>query len=414
MFSNSDCLILRELAHRVADIAELPIMAERKALWKRHNALHPVRPMILLFPEGAWCEIISDDTLHCENPHARQIEMELRMRCYGFEHFASDNVVENDFLVPIHVKSSGWGIDAHWHQSTSARGARGFDPVINCAADLQKIHAPELSVDEEKTADSYQQAQELFGDILQVRKSGIAHVSFHLLSMYTSWRGLEEVMIDMYEQPEMLHEAMRILEQGHHQLIQQYIDMNLLELNNNNTYHSSGGVGFTDELPAPGFDPARVRPCDIWSSAESQELAQVSPAQHAEFALPYEKRLLAPFGLNGYGCCEDLTDKLPDIFTIPNIRRISISPWANVDKCAAQMAGNYIFSWKPNPAYMVGNFSVEQTREYVQHTLDAAAEHGCVLEIILKDTHTCDQHPERFDQWTDTVRAMVEEMANKS
>lgn len=414
MITNADRLILRELAHRVADIAELPIMTERKTLWKRHNSLQPVRPMILLFPEGAWCEIIPDDTLRCESLKARQIELELLMRSYGFDHFASDNVVEKDFLVPIQITNSGWGIDAHWHQATTARGARGFDPVITCAADLRKIHAPEIFVDEQKTSELLQQANELFGDILNVRTQGIAHVSFHLLSMYTSWRGLEEVMLDMYEQPEMLHEAMHILEEGHHQLIKQYIELNLLELNNNNTYHSSGGVGFTDELPAPGFDPAHVRPCDLWSSAESQELAQVSPAQHAEFALPYEKRLLAPFGLNGYGCCEDLTDKLPDVFTIPNIRRISISPWADVDKCAEQLAGKYIFSWKPNPAYMVGNFSVEQTREYVQHTLEVAMEHGCVLEIILKDTHTCDQHPERFDQWTDTVRSMIDDMTNKS
>ena len=44
----------------------------------------------------------------------------------------------------------------------------------------------------------------------------------------------------------------------------------------------------------------------MWASAEAQELAQVNPAQHAEFVLAYEKRLLAPFGLTGYGCCEEV------------------------------------------------------------------------------------------------------------
>jgi hypothetical protein len=165
-------------------------------------------------------------------------------------------------------------------------------------------------------------------------------------------------------------------------------------------------VGYTDELPAAGFDPGRVRPRDLWASAEAQELAQVSPAMHAEFSTAYEKRLLAPFGLNGYGCCEDLTLKLGDVFMIPNIRRISISPFANVDKCAEKLGRRCIFSWKPNPAHLVGRFDPEALRAYIGHTLQVAR--GCVLEMILKDTHTCENRPERFTEWTRIARELVE------
>ena len=56
-----------------------------------------------------------------------------------------------------------------------------------------------------------------------------------------------------------------------------------------------------------------------------------------EFALQYEKPLLEPFGLTGYGCCEDLSRKLDDVLTIPHIRRISISPFADVDLSAARL-----------------------------------------------------------------------------
>jgi hypothetical protein len=183
--------------------------------------------------------------------------------------------------------------------------------------------------------------------------------------------------------------------------------MNLLAFNNNDTYHSSGGNGFTDELPMPDADPDHPRPCDMWASAESQELAQVSPEHHAEFALRYEKQLLEPFGLNGYGCCEDLTRKLDDVLTIPHIRRISCSPWADVDACAAKLKGKYIFSWKPHPAHLVGNFDAAAIRKYVRHALAAAKTSGCVLEMVLKDTHTCDNHPERFDEWTRIAREEI-------
>ena len=49
--------ILRNLAHQIAEIAELPIMEERRHMWKQHNQLKRVRPMILVFPEGSWREL---------------------------------------------------------------------------------------------------------------------------------------------------------------------------------------------------------------------------------------------------------------------------------------------------------------------------------------------------------------------
>jgi len=41
--------------------------------------------------------------------------------------------------------------------------------------------------------------------------------------------------------------------------------------------------------------------------------------------------------------------------------------------------------------------------------MDAARRNGCVLEMILKDTHTCENHPERFDQWTRIARELIME-----
>ena len=215
------------------------------------------------------------------------------------------------------------------------------------------------------------------------------------------------MLTDMADRPDFVHRVLSFLEEGHRRFLGQLVEANLLSLNNDNTYHSSGGNGYTDELPAPGFDPTQVRPCDLWASAESQELAQVSPRMHAEFALAYEKRLLEPFGLTGYGCCEDLSRKLDAVLTIPHIRRVSISPFADVDRCAPKLKGNSIFSWKPHPSHLVGNFNPQAIRAYIRHTLEVCREHGCVLEMILKDTHTCEFHAERFDEWTRIAREEI-------
>lgn len=405
--TKKDREIIRDLARRLAEIADLPIQKERRDLWVQHNQLNSVRPLIMISPEGSWGELLPGDALTCEGKTARNIERTIRMRIYGHEHFDQDVVVEKIWNVHKAVRGTGWGLEAKQHPSTAARGAWAFDPVLKEPSDLKKLKVPQISHDEAATEKHFQDAQELFGDILDVRLIGVPRISYHLMSQYSRWRGLEQMMLDMYEEPEMLHDAMAFLTEGHKDILKQHIELNLLSLNNDGTYQNSGGNGYTTELPPSDCDPNRVRPCDMWSSAEAQELAQVSPAQHDEFCLQYEKQLLEPWGLNGYGCCEDLTRKLDLVKTIPNIRRISISPFANVDSCAEQLKGDYIFSWKPHPSHLVGDFDEDHIRGYIRHTIEVALANDCVLEMILKDTHTCEHQPQRFDRWTQIAREEV-------
>lgn len=407
MIVQEDKEIIRDLAKQVAAIAELPVMEERRCMWKQHNQLKRVRPMILVFPEGSWRELLPQSVLQCRGEAARGIEWELRRRIYQHEYIHDDSVIEKKCVVSKAITTTDWGLQPKHRPSSQDTGSWGFIPVIHDYSDIKKLKFPEVRYDEKETMHRLEEAQDLFGNILDVQLKGIAHISFHLMDIYCELRGLEQVMWEMYDDPGMLHEAMAFLEEGHRRLVQQYMDLNLFSLNNDETYHSSGGVGYTDELTKPDYDPERIRPCDMWASAESQEMAQVSPQQHYEFVMQYEKRLLEPFGLNGYGCCEDLTNKLDYVFTIPHIRRISISPFADVDKCAEKLGDKYIFSWKPKPSYLVGNFDTDFIKEYIKHTLDVTK--GCVIEMILKDTHTCDNHPERFTQWTNIAQELAKE-----
>jgi hypothetical protein len=404
--NQKDKTLLRDLARQVAEIADSPIMAERREMWKRHNRLERVRPMILVFPEGAWRELLPQSALQCEDATARGMEWTLRSRLYYHEHLYDDTVIEKEWIVHKAVRTTGWGLEAKHIPSTVATGAWGFDPVIKAPEDLKKLRFPEVLYDAEATQRNFEAVQSLFGDILDVKLKGVSRVSFHLMNLYTGLRGLEQVMWDMYENPGMLHEAMAFLEEGHRRIVKQYEQLNLLSLNNDSAYHSSGGVGYTDELPQPDYNPDCIRPRDIWASAEAQEMDSVSPEMHEEFILQYERRLLEPFGLNGYACCDDLTKKFEMVFQIPHIRRLSIAPFADVDACAEKLQGNYIFSWKPKPSFLVGTFNPQRVREYIKHTLDVTR--NCVIEMILKDTHTCENHPERFTQWTAIARELVE------
>ena len=405
----ADIQILRTVASRVAEIAAMPENAERRRCWMEHNSLRSRKPMMLIFPEGAWRELLPPSVLSCQEAANRAIEWELRRRIYTWEHFQDDSVIEPEWVVGPDLKDTGWGLEPVKVPSSDALGAFRIQPVLNERDDLRKLRFPEIIYDPNEHLLRTEQMHDLFGDLLEVKQKGVAHFSYHLWSQYIYLRGTHRYMEDLIDAPDFVHEVLSFFEEGHHRLLQQMLDLNLLSLNNDGTYHSSGGNGYSDELPAPGFDPARVRPSDLWASAESQELAGVSPRMHRTFALAYESRLLAPFALSGYGCCEDLSRKLPDMLELlPNLRRVSISPFADIERSAAALRGRAIFSWKPQPAHLVGQFDPDAIRAYVCSALKLCAAYGCYLEIILKDTHTCENHPERFDAWTRIVREEME------
>jgi hypothetical protein len=395
--------ILRGLARRAAEIAALPEMDARRRLWKRHNAMDKTaRPVIYIDPQRSWCELIP--SFLCQSRAARDIELQLLKKIYAFERFDSDNIADSEWIVRKSVKSSGWGLEPRRHRGGDPAGAFGFDPVIIEPSDLKKLRFPEITHDEREDAERMDFHNDLLGDILSVKLKGIDDMSYHLLNQYSALRGLQETMLDMMDNPGMLHDAMSFLEAGHKNILRQYQEQNLLGLNNDSTAIYTSGHGYTDGLPKPGGSADRVRPCDMWGWAEAQETASVSPDMHAEFAFPYEKRLLEPFGLNGYGCCDDVTKKLDFVLTAPNLRRVSVSPWADIDRCAQIIKDKVILMWKPHPAHLVGDFNAPAVREYIGHGVRAARANGCVLEIVLLDTHTCENHPERFGQWAQTTR----------
>lgn len=406
-FSRQDRHTLRELALRLKDAAADPRMVERRRHWTEHNDLKPARPVVWLSPEGSWRELVPDASLSCTGEEARDAERELRMRLYRYGHFDDASVIEARWNVPKAIRTSSWGFENEWTYSPDALGARKYKPILFGPEDLKRLRMPVVSHDGKETERRLAAAHDAFDGILTVEAVGRKGFHVGLMGVFAPWHGLAETMEDMVLRPRMIHDAMEFLTEGYLGILRQLEEQDLLSLNNDDTYHASGGKGWTAELPAPGFDGKHVRPADMWGSVQAQELAGVSPAMHREFALQYELRIAAPFARVGYGCCEDLTAKLDDILAIPRIRRISISPFADVDACARKLGGKAIFSWKPHPAHLVGSFDEKALRAYIGHAVKACRANGCHLEMILKDTHTCENRPERFDRWAAIAQEAV-------
>ncbi|MDO8686328.1 MAG: hypothetical protein Q7J78_06640, partial [Clostridiales bacterium] len=78
----------------------------------------------------------------------------------------------------------------------------------------------------------------------------------------------------------------------------------------------------------------------------------------------------------------------------------------DIKTAANELEDKYIYSWKPNPAYLASGYNEDFIRSDIRKTLETAKD--CVLEVILKDTFTVENHPERLERWLKIVREEIE------
>ncbi len=407
---STDLQIVRGLAQRVAEIAAQPIHAERAVLWTRFNRLQPDRPMVLIFPEGAWRELLPDSELACESDAGRGLERDLRRRIYCGEVLDDDNVVSGEIRCGVAWSMTGWGFNAQRTKPDAPLGADHFEPVCRTDADLDKIQLPQVAVDWDATERRYESLCETFDGILPVVKQGVQYGRIAPVDMFSQWAGLENLFLDIVDRPQWVHRALQRIIDGHMGVLRALEEANALGLNNAADYCGSGGVGYSDELPQPDFDGEHVRPMDMWGFCAAQIFSEVSPAMHDEFALRYEKQWLENFGLNAYGCCEPLDKKMNEVKQIPRLRRISMSPWVDPVRSAQELEDKYIFSYKPNPAVMASiEWDADAVRKGIREFLEQTR--GCVVELVMKDTHTCNHQPHRMADWTRIAKEEAERFA---
>ena len=407
-FSNTDIAILRSLAYQLKQYAEMPEQEEKKQLWKLHTSLKGTRPLVFIHPDGAWSELLPEKCLICDDSYAREIEYDLRSRLIRAKFIPDDVPVESTVQVKKVFTNTMWGVEPKRIPPAFPGGAWHHVPIIEKPSDWKMLKFPLIIPDEKETGCRFEAVQNAIGDILEVELVGQTDFGFHLMHWYCDYRGLDNMMFDLIDEPSMVHEVMQFFTEGVLSLLSQYEKYNLISLNNNGTFHYTGGIGYTEDLPAPDFDPKHIRLCDVWGAAESQEFSSVSPEMHEEFALSYERRILEPFGLNGYGCCDDLSQKLAYVLKIKNLRRVAVCPWAKIEQFTPVLGKNYIMTWKPNPAWLAMETMPE---EAIYNELSAGIKNtkGGILELVLRDTHTCRNKPERFTRWAKIARRAIEE-----
>ena len=409
MASRKDKEMLRALAAEQAEIAALPAQEEMRRLWRKLNAKRPERPMVMI-DQVCWNEMNVDDelTLRCEDAECRKYEEKLRRTIYQWRHFPVDMVVEPNIYVERAVEGFTLGLSAMDEKAVgdptnSVVGHRFINQLEN-DSDLDKIKTPHLVEDKAESMRRLELAHEIFDGRLEV----VACHDRSYLSVWdpiSSWMGVENALYAIIDRPEFIAELVRRMVQGYMAMFDQMEELGLLHLPQP-LIHCTGA--WTEELPSAGFDPAKPRTQDIWGFGLAQMLATVSPEMFDELEVQPLQPLFERFGLIYYGCCDPLDKKMEQVRKIPNLRKVSMSPWVDEERGAAEIKGDFVYSRKPNPALLAwDSFKEEDIRSHLQKSIDACRRHGCPLEIILKDISTVRYQPQRLWRWAEIAMELV-------
>jgi hypothetical protein len=278
---------------------------------------------------------------------------------------------------------------------------------IESLEDLEKIQMPRISHHKQATAHRYRAFTDVFGDIFPVRKIGQTHIWFTPWDYLIRWTGIENAMMAIYHNPGLIHAAVERLVDAWMVELDQFVKRNLLSLDCSNIRVGSGGYGYASELPGPDYNPRTVRPHNMWGCSNAQIFSDVSPEIHWEFAVEHELRWMDRWGLNYYGCCEPLHNKIEILKRIPRLRKVSVSPWCDFQKLLEGLGDAVVYSIKPSPAILAEKaWQPERARMEIRKILGIAS--GRVhLEFIMKDISTVRYHPERLWNWAEIASEEV-------
>ena len=264
--------------------------------------------------------------------------------------------------------------------------------------DIEKIKIPEIKHDKNRTKEFYEVYKDIFKGIISVEKRGCPGFWFAPWDDIVFWMGADQVLLNLATRPEFMHKIIDRLINVYLEALDKFEQQDLLALNNTNLRIGSGAYGYTDELPVEGYNKDHIRTIDIWGAATPQIFGSVSPKMHKEFGIDYESKWLKRFGLTYYGCCEPLHNRIEILRNIPNLRKISISPWAKTEVAARQIGRDYVISLKPNPSVLaMDKWNPEIARKELEMKLKETKD--CNVEIIIKDISTVRHEPHRLWEW---------------
>ena len=385
---------LRELARKQAGYAALPVMEQRKRMWYDLNDGRPgARPPFIVETGTFDRDFMPASVFRCASQPARGIEAQLLRNVRNHELINDDKVIPDTFNIGWFVDVDELGVRIAHEAVKDAQGIetgyRFLHPIKDLERDFGILKPAVCRVDRERTMAWKAFVEDLLGGLLPVEiRTGLFGCSM-LTHRVIELMGMEAFFVAMYDSPDAVHRLMAFLRDNALRVMRWAEAEGLLRLNNGNQDSFGSSYNFTTRLPAPGATDGRVRLCDMWGNANSQETVGVAPAMYHEFCFPYYRDACEPMGLLYYGCCEPTHPFWDDLRQLPHLKKVSISRWCDQRMMGEALRGTgIVFSRKPDPKFFGVDVKLDEKgwTAHIRETLEATR--GVFVEFIVRDVYT--------------------------
>ena len=400
-----DFACLRALAERHREARKRQDRANTLRDWRALHDLDMRRPMIYVWTILFTAELEELKNIQCEDPFLKNIERRLKIDLYH-QSIGDDYLLEPFLSIPAvfpGMEYGGYGVRFESHKSEGGADNRYAAPPLESLADLSMIAPAPYVVDEAATRRRVALVQEALGELMPiwVKRSTPRNAGFPV--MLASMRGLQQVMMDMAQNPKGLHRLLGIMAEATWTAIE--------ESEKNGSYGSPDqhiqSCGYSNYTVDP-YPLKHVSLKELWCHAHAQEFTLISPAMHKEFALDYQRPIMERFAASSYGCCENITHKIDILREVKNLKRISVTPVSDLQECAKQIGADHVISWRPNPSdHVCLAFDRDRIRRLMTEGCEILDKYNCQYEINLKDVVSIQGERHRIEEWVGIVRDVI-------
>ena len=405
--SQKDREILRDLACRQLELANSPRNRQNYADWMANGAskTQVTRPLIRIETNTFEHEIMPA-MMKCEGEEARRIEHQMLRPIINFTLFEDDTLVPDYFEVADHYQFTPFNLPVRTQQ-TGGLGHHFIPYLYDLEEDDHLLQKSPFAVREDWAQQKLLQAQEVFGDILPVKRiSNAAYCTpmqdiVHIMNM-------DDMYVAMIDDEERFDAMLGRLVDDYIEFFKAQEASGTLHTPARMQHLCQGTYCFTNEL-TDGEPNAKL--ADMWLFMDSQETAGVSPAMYRDLVFPHYRRVMDHFGLISYGCCEATHPIWDDCLSkLPHLRKVSISPWCDEEIMGEKLQGTGVTFLRKPPATILGmntpELDEEATLACFRKTGRAAK--GCKMEIIQRDVYTVGANPEKVRRFVELARIGLE------
>ena len=280
------------------------------------NDLKIVRPPVII-EEIPWHGMNFEGELDCfcEDGSLRGMEYGLRVALFRDKDFKCDNFIEPYWVVGKSYSNTGDGFSIREERlavdMANSVVSHHYHDIFEDESALELYHDPVITPHPENDKANVARIEEILDGAMpvQLHGHGIYHSPWDRISML---RGVEPILIDIYERPEYLYEIMKLFTRSMMLEMDQMEAYGLYDPRTLSLHCTPASV-----TPPTEPDPDHYTCKDIWFRTMAQMFSTVSPDMHDEFDIQYSIPLASRCAYTYYGCCEPLHDRIDKLKQYP-------------------------------------------------------------------------------------------------